>query len=384
MKNITIHDYKNSKNKQKILFLISRLESQFNGLLNWLIKLYDKEQKGFFASISSLSDKKRFYCAVSNTAQALNILNHLDLIKTMPKNFKKNFINFFSNRQDLADGFFKDNDPNMYNNINNLGRAYQYAIASLKMLNAKPKYKLKKDNTVFEKYPELASLEKFKNWFNSLDFDDPYYIGNELQQSRLPIINGLNKNLKDSILNIIDVKLKKIQSKKTGYWGEKPDKNNYIYLSGAYKISWFYLEFFKEIPKAYLIFKSIRDLLQNNHKDVKQSYCFVRNPLSLLQIIDKFLIEKNNEDDIISIIENSINHSLLFLQEDGGFSRQHGSSLAKDLDQELSLGLKEGDLNASVQAVHTLRPFCYDAFNIKIPKINGYKDFYSKLKYSII
>ncbi len=371
--------------EQSIDHALAELERSVRGILPWVAKLYDKDQKGFHLSVSAWDDPKYYFCAIEPTAQAISILSNSrtsdgkTLIEVMPDRMRKDLIEFFQSRQDPADGFFKDLDPKVSKNPRNLGRALGYSIGSLRRLGAVPLYPRPEGDRVTTNVPELSSVEAFRQYLESLNWDKPWGAGDH-SATRASMADKLDEPLRSRILDTYWQYLDSKQSRQTGMWGNDPAKRDYQYVSGVMKITGAFARFKRPVPMADKIKDNVLWVIKN---DRTHDYCWIRNPLSALKVVLPYCTEPLTDREKYEIIISTVRNHAHYRQPDGGFSRNHDGALTYEYeyDHALGKGLREGDTNATTQVMHTIRPWCYELAGRPVPPMSGADNFYEMLDY---
>jgi hypothetical protein len=338
-----------------------------------------KEQKGFHLARSSLSDRKRYFCGIDTTAQALSMLEQAGLLDRMPVEMREDLIAFFQSRQDPQDGFFKDPDPKGREDPRLLGRALNYATGALEKLGAAPEHPLPETRAVLDRYPELRSQRAFEKYLESLDWSMPYRSG-DWSAVRAKMADSLEEPLRTRLVETYFEFLKSLQSPVTGFWGKDGTRRDYQYVSGAMKISSAFGFYKRPIPMPDQILESIVWVLKHDH-NVESNYCYVRNPLTALDAVMPYLSTPPTRRQIYEIIAGTTKHHRMFLQADGGFSRSSRRAFRGEYPLVVGKGLAEGDTNAGTQAMHTVRRVCYKLAGKNMPELSGATNFYSQVDY---
>ncbi len=272
-----------------------------------------------------------------------------------------------------------------------MARALGYSKGALQSLKASPYTSNKKTSTtkshvsetrigsILEKYTELGSAEKFTAWLATQNWDNPW-VGGDRAQARLSMIKEFPEEKQESLKKVLFAFFDKQQSDITGLWGNNKKNTDYNYISGAFKVALIYDSFHLSMPNADKIYLSILKCLRNYPAD---KYTFVRNPLSLLQM----LIRNNTAfklpvTDIAEIIRLTAINNAKFLKPDGGFGRLWGAGYVGDTPCVWSAGLNEGDLNSGTQAINQVRKICYELAGVKEAQLPDAKNFYEYLKHN--
>ena len=331
-------------------------------LVRFLAGLYDKESGGFYYS-NSARDNEGFYPDIESTAQAMTILSSLGVYTLRdrgtdrcPEWYCEGLAKFFYERQDEETGFFFDTQFGKDVNESKKGRNTAQASTRLRELGVKPKYLLPAERVKVEKSVEVladhyGSLEKFDKWLRSMDWDSdddfkPYYWGNMLAASRMSIEAA---GLLDYTQNFLD----SIQNKETGLWGKGRTSNA---MNAAMKISHLYDSAHK-YPNVEKMIESIAEIVEHEEPDVLST---LWNPLVLVQNILRDYGEIPDElravidEKKLPLVKTCVDRMSVFKKPDGGYSYGRNNSSPTSQGARVSLGLFEGDVNATMLGTASL------------------------------
>lgn len=359
-------------------------------LVRFLAGLYDKKSGGFYYS-NSARDNEQFQPDIESTAQAITILTSFGLFnyseagsERLPLWFRDGLVRFFRERQDPETGFFYDKQFGKNVNESKKGRNTGQATGRLKEMGFAPLYPLPaarvestNDTTVLAEH--YASLEKFDAWLRGMDWysDEDfksYYFGNMLAASKMSIESaGFLEYTRDF--------LDEIQNKETGLWGKGLSSDS---MNAAMKISHLYDDKHK-YPNVEKMINSIADIVE---KEVPYSISTLWNPLVLVRnILHSYgdipaeLEELINEKKL-PLIQTCIDRMEIFKKPDGGYSYNPDISSSTSQGAVVSLGLAEGDVNATLLGTASmLSSISYVAAKKREPLI--LKD-YNKLFFELI
>lgn len=349
---------------------LEQFDHLYKGFYTWLAGQYDPEYGGFYYARSSKGDP-RFQPDIESTAQAINILEASDLLKTMPETMRHKLIVFFQSRQ-VPEGYFFDPHNNMRKVDRMVGRAVNYSSNCLRRLGAKPIYPLPGTKGMATLPDYLKSVDGFRKWLDERPWDYAWMAGDNIQAAGI-FIRQLPEGERTVLLNLVWDYLETHQDPVTGMWG---GGRPYIRLSGAFKLALFYDMFHKEIPRADRIYQSV---LKTLREDVSEDMCWTRNPMDLLRVLH-YQLGSYPEKDLTEVIEITYRNLKQYLKPDGGFSRHPDRSLETPNNVQLGKGLVEGDMNAGTQAVR-IRSLCYSLAGVQARTLAEYtKGFYEKVE----
>jgi len=332
-------------------------------LVRFLAGLYDGDTGGFYYS-NSARDNEGFYPDIESTAQATTILTSLGTYslaergtERCPEWYCAGLARFFYERQDEETGFFFDKQFGKNVNESKKGRNTAQASTRLRELGVKPKYPLpservkeqKTDSGILAEHYE--SLEKFDRWLRSMDWDSdddfkPYYWGNMLAASRMSIEAA---GFLDYTQNFLD----SIQNKETGLWGKGLTSNA---MNAAMKISHLYDSAHK-YPNVEKMIESIAEIVE---REEPTTLATLWNPLVLVQNVLCTYTDMPEEiarlidENKFPLVRTCVDRMGVFKKPDGGYSYCPEHSSATSQGARVSLGLYEGDVNATMLGTASL------------------------------
>lgn len=331
-------------------------------LVRFLAGLYDGETGGFYYS-NSARDNEGFYPDIESTAQATTILTSLGAYSykdrgtdACPEWFCEGLIKFFYERQDEETGFYFDPQFGKDVNESKKGRNTAQASTRLRELGVKPKYllpaeRVKEENSVAVLAEHYESLESFDKWLRSMDWDcdddfKPYYWGNMLAASKMSIEAA---GFLEYTQNFLD----SIQNKETGLWGRGLTSNA---MNAAMKISHVY-DSTRRYPNVEKMIKSIADIVEREEPTALST---LWNPLVLVQNVLRTYTDMPEElarlidENKLPLVRTCIDRMDVFKKPDGGYSYCPEHSSATSQGARVSLGLYEGDVNATMLGTASL------------------------------
>jgi hypothetical protein len=335
---------------QSVESALSEFDSLYANYYTWLAGQFSNTYGGFYYARSSITApaSNNFQADIESTGQALDIINYSNLLGTIPTATRNKLVNYFQTRQDATTHYFYDPQNNMSSNSSMVARALNYSKTSLTYLNAQPLYPYPNSTANAPAY--MASATAYRDWMqNQLNWSLPWGAGNEISSSAAYLKN-LTATQRQPYLDMAWDFLENVkQDTTTGLWGTH--SNCYQKVSGAFKIALYYAEWGRQMTRTDKIFDSTLACLRTGTATDIQ---FVRNPVDLLSYI-RPQVQSRVNNNIIEIINISTTNLNQFLRSDGGFSRLNTGSLAAPNGITLSLGLVEGDMNASTAALTARR-----------------------------
>jgi len=345
-------------------------------ICSWLGGLYDPEVGGFYYSNSARDneywereDGTRHYFLpdIESTNQATNFLQSSGMIKEfdeVPTWMRDKLVEFCSSLIDPEDGYIYHPQWKKNIKLSRRGRDLNWAIAMEEKFNFKLPYPTaierlkegednpdKKEELLANMPDHLKSKEAFLEYLNSLDWvEKAYPAGNFVTAQGTQIIAAGLGDVAVEFLN-------SIQNPQTGTWGKFTD---YEAINGLLKISGVYQQAERAFPHPleaamtamncltldvecgavvwqYNAWYSIRNITENLRKFGGAEGC---------ALADKIVTEclKRAPAAILS----SAKKAQPFLCDDGAYSYTPPFSSCTSQAAFVSLGLKEGDVNATV------------------------------------
>ncbi|MED4122762.1 hypothetical protein P4641_02085 [Halalkalibacterium halodurans] len=366
--------------ESRVVWALIEIEELMESVIYWLAQRYDSSSGGFFYAPSSEHVNVKIP-DIESTAQALNILERYDLLSGMPDDVRQQLIGFFQMKQQDT-GYFLDDNPMMAEDDVMVARALSYGLGALKKLGGKPLHRLPNTAGALPSY--MKTPEAYGVWLRSVSLSNSWRGCDRLCVSGV-YIKQLTEEKRPMYLHEAFSYFASIQDPVTGLWGQG---NDYVKISGTFKLFTFYQQFQRQLPNEGAIYQSVmKTLTEKPAKDM----CYVRNSVNLLAAM-----EREIELPDVTIVLEAIGLQLKRLkQKDGGFSREISGSLPapnvgqvkkeekySELPQPVILGagLMEGDMNATTQAV-LIHRLCYQLAKRPFPfaKMAGVP-FYSLIK----
>jgi hypothetical protein len=366
--------------QHELIVLLGKMDELFDGLFIWLAGQYEPVTGGFYYARSSVRDA-RFTPDIESTAQGLNMLQRHDLLDTMPEKMRRQMVQFFQNNQQPDTGYFLDAHPAMRNDEVMVHRAIGYSTNALLKLGGEALYPLPlvaKAAPDYVRSPE-AYLEKWK----SIDLSNSWRGCDRLATSCV-YMSEMPEDKRRLFLNAAVKYLAEIQDPETGLWGEG---SLYVRISGTFKLHTFYSKFGIPMPNPDKIYQTILHCLRTEEA---ADMCYIRNPIDLLS----YLGHPVPYEELVEILEITVNNMRRLKRADGGFSRElEHSPPAPNVAQVkrgeyypgmpepvcIGLGWVEGDMNASTQAT-LIRQQTRRLAGIAARPLEESKTFYQTLK----
>ncbi|MDQ6418738.1 hypothetical protein RB620_04725 [Paenibacillus sp. LHD-117] len=335
---------------------LAEMDGMFGGLLPWLAGQYDPVSGGFYYARSSREQAGR-RPDIESTAQALNMLERLGLIETMPDAMRRRMIAFFQAKQDSSTGYFYDEDPAMREDEVMVSRAIGYSANALRKLGGTPLYGLPRESAP----AYMASVESYRQWLASVELSNSWRGCDRLSCSHVYVGELAEPDRSRYAAAAFDF-FEEAQDRVTGLWGEG---SLYVRISGTFKLHLFYGGFGRPMPREKEMYGSILKALAD---EVAGDMCYIRNPVHLLSYVRPAM----TNEELAFVLRRTLHNMGKLLRADGGFSRElsHSPSapnVAQVKDGEtypgmpypvhLSEGRVEGDMNAATQAL-LIRTLC--------------------------
>ncbi len=380
-----------------------------DGVVTWMAGLWDPAiggdaTKGGFYYANSAHDYDAFLPDAESTNQVLGFLGGSGMlanyggnwVNALPAEMKEKIGKFIYDLED-PDGYFYH--PQWGNGIgtNRRGRDLQWCVSILSQLGITPKYptaldKLAGNNAMNEsvtKYlasklgiipapsplalpDHLSSEEKFLAYLRSLKINQDSHSNGHTLNSQIAEMKAAG------LLGVCCDYLDSIQNPETGLW---QDVVNYTSLSGLYKIAMIYNEAGREIKYAEQAIASALEAIMLDTKPTIVIYVF--NPWAGLSTLINNMKKFRTAEEMLEVyptitansaalVNKTIEKLSLFRHADGSFSYDLGSSAPYTQGTWVSLGLEEGDVNATIIAINAIRNGILNCFNLpNIPLLNN-------------
>ncbi len=297
--------------KSELTQRVEALDNLFQGAGSFIASLYDPVSGGFWETQEDKA-KAAGKPRLESTGRVMRQIQKIGAWDEMPQEVKLRLIEYYQSFQ-REDGWFDDPQEKRLEK-NRLGRAMNYATRSLALLGAKPKYPLPGESGLdasgqLDHFKSSAQVEK---WVNTLAEDEKAWaVGSSISAQRNVIYNipGADQKL---ILDRIFSYLEDYQAEDGFWWNGTP----YNRLSGAFKVGMVYGDLNEPIPNAKVVLETLLETVENEDA---WHVCFVRNPLSLLEVLtinDSTLL---TDASLMSILDKSIQNLEAFAASNGGF-----------------------------------------------------------------
>lgn len=361
---------------EELLNAVKRYDEMYEkDTLAWLASLYDPEIGGFYYSRSA-RDNEGFFPDIESTTQSIDILNGSGILRNgvldssvIPDEIRIKILEFLQSRQDEGDGYFYD--IGFGKNVGNSKRERNLGQAQEKIwkLGGEAKYLYPADRINAEKkkaadsastLPDyLQSEETCMKWLRELPWETkPYWSANQAIAS-YSTANKLGYG------NAMREYIKSIQNTETGLWGTGL---NYEAVNAAMKVSGFFSASTEPYPYIDKMIKSVIWVVENEGEPAVITD--VWNPLVVISAgrasytnFDPEL-KREIEASMVKMIDITIANTKKFKHADGGYS--YGIKLSSPTSQgaPVSLGLAEGDVNATTIATQAMRNSTYKCLGV--------------------
>lgn len=388
--------------------------------LEWAADLYDGETGGFYYSASA-RDYVGFCPDIESTSQILSLLYEFGLYdwydgywaEALPEDFRTKLGTFVQNMQSEDDGYFYH--PQWGENIGAAarGRHLDAAIDILNIAGVDPIYPtplerangtasalsqvisafmdtdLHKSSVVFTSstlpdymQSEAAMIDYLDTkWFGFYDengMPNSYDFGGLLSSQRTQIKAS---GLIDTVCDWLD----EHQNPNTGFWEpittENPD-SGYRAISGLIKIATVYGEAGRAFNHADKMVDAAMEIILDDRAPLH--VCYIYNPIGAYSAIlgsmrsvglDDTAAKQKFYFNLSDIIDTTIEKQTVFKKEQGSFSYLPERSDPASQGLRLSLGLAEGDVNATAVSMHYVSDALFDIFGVGIVPMLRYEDY---------
>ena len=388
--------------------------------LEWATGLYDPEYGGFYYSASA-HDYAGFYPDIESTSQVLSLLNEFGLCdwydgywaEALPLEFRTALGAFVQNMQSESDGYFYHPQWGEKIGVAARGRHLDAAIGILDVAGVTPRYPtpLERANGTASILSEVISAfmdtdehkssvvftaSTFPDYMHSesaiVDYLDAqwyaHYDVNGMPNSY--DFSGLLSSQRTQIkaAGLIDVVCDWFdahQDTATGCWepitDEYPD-SGYRAISGLIKIATLYGEAGRAFNHADKMVDTAIEIILDDRAPAH--VCYIYNPIGAFSSIlgsmrkvgiDTAEAKQKFYSKLPEIIETTIEKQQVFRKELGSFSYTPERSDPASQGLRLSLGLAEGDVNATAVSMHYVADALFDIFGIGIIPMFRYSDY---------
>lgn len=335
-----------------------------DGIYKWYASLWEKDIGGFYYSHSA-RDTEGFLPDIESTAQLLGYVEELGLVPNLidlPEGMKIKLINFFRGLQDKDDGYFYHPQWGKGVNESRKARDMNNAVNTLKKLGSAPLYptaverieaarKEKSLNSEGNTVPEyLRSAEALTEYLKSFKINENSYPAGH----KVTCISGQVKaaGFADLCGEFLDS-----TQHENGLWEEKL---SYQASNGLMKISCAYTNLGRPFPHLERAFDSAIDIAVSDIP-VTAIVDVFNPPFTLLNLLENMKLTGDEENYVKSkarLRERAVELLLatkkkveVFAKPDGSFSYLPKASCPTSQGCKASLGVDEGDVNATSLAL---------------------------------
>lgn len=342
----------------------------------WYYGLYDAECGGFYYANSS-RDNPQFLPDLESTYQAFGFIATMtedrNLKAYLPLWMQERLVQWVRGLQ-RENGFFyhpqwKTEDTDAH--PPRRGRDLSHATGLLRQFGGEPKYltpvSAKKDSEERFVPEHFSTKEKLLEYISSLDINGkPYSVGNNLESQATQFVardGDLEKMGADyRVTDIIYDWLCKAQNPRTGLWTPY-DEIDYEGTNGLLKVSGAICRMNKPVPNVLAALRSAKiGITELGHST---QVCGVMNPwytiTNLTANVRRFGLSGSTLEaeravkafrwELLSDMPHLIRHTTAemrrFRKVDGSFSYNEARTVTCSQGMPVSLGLNEGDVNAT-------------------------------------
>lgn len=333
-----------------------------DGMYKWLAGLYDHEIGGFYYANSS-RDNDGFLPDIESTGQALGCLAQLGIAytATLPEPMKSKIRDFTLSLQDPDDGYFYHPQWGKEVNSSRRGRDLDFSLGTLRALGVKPLYptaieRITDKDAKKDTVPEyLKSEEAFVKWLTDLDICTYSYPKGHTISSICTQIKAAG--LADVCVDFVS----KLQRPDTGLWEDNLD---YQTANGLLKISTIYPAFGRKFPNATNAVRT--EIKVVFMEEPVGGIVDIYNPWVALDILRRNIEQFGTAEELCEVKELLRENAAamlrktkeklqVFYKPDGSFSYCPDKSAPYSQGAHASMGLNEGDVNATALANATRR-----------------------------
>ncbi len=358
------------------------------GLIEWAANLYDPDIGGFYYA-NSAQQYVGFLPDIESTGQLLGFVSGYGAFvgfdgsyaKALPDDIKEAIGSWVYGLQD-PDGYFYEPQFGKTVNTSKKGRNFDSAMSMLRNFGITPKYgnplatsheselasplgqsavvAASKVLATARLDPYLQSEEAFLEWLEALNINGSgksYSAGHTISSVRTQIEAA---GLADFCIDWLNSK-----QKENGLWEE--GEVSYSKLNGLLKISTLYEDFNAPFPRVELGIQACIDtvLSEAEQSAIVDIYnCWVALGI-LIPNVKEFGSSQSYEnakdilfDNAEELISRTTDKLLVFRKDDGSFSYFPDKSSSTSQGALVSLGVNEGDVNATGLALGTLASLC--------------------------
>ncbi len=382
--------------------------------LNWMAGLYDVDTGAFYYAHSA-RDYITFAPDVESTAQILYTLKNTGLFswydgywgEKLPESLRVKLLPWLQGLQSKADGYFYHPQWGALIGTAAKGRHLDQAISVISVLGGSPLYSTPMErqqgasgvSTVISSFMDtdahkstvvaasslpayMQSEEAMKQYLDLLKdqyTDDGKFnswgFGHDLSSERSQLEAA-------GIIDYVCEYLDEMQDTETGFWEPGATYNS---LSGVIKIATVYSSAGRALPLADKMVDSAIDVILSDERVTQM--CYIYNPIGAFSSIlgsmkktDSTAAEAARQKFIAKlpdIIEKTIEKFETFRMDDGSFSYLPGMSDANSQGLRISLGFKEGDVNATAVGIDYITGALFGIIGTKVVPMFRYADYKS-------
>ncbi|MBQ7387667.1 MAG: hypothetical protein IJW03_05835 [Clostridia bacterium] len=405
---------------------VKRLYSFYgDDVYEWIANLWDNEIGAFYYANSS-RDYEGFLPDIESTRQALAIIRTSGMVdvygsdadkafvKVFPKEFADKIVAFVKSCQDPESGYFYHKQWGYDVSASRRGRDLDQALTLLALFGEKPDYPtildrlsgtsptslIERDSyvsatsvlsSVSSSLPEhLSSKEAFKKYLDSFDIVRDSHSTGHVIASQASQIKAAG--LIDFACDYFDEIQERVYREQVAN-GETPSglwqpEVNYTSISGLYKMGGLYDEAGRCIN---YLDECIRSGIEVIKQDVAPTdIIYVYNPWAGMSTAIRSMkrsvssgssqydleatygIVRSELDELIKITVDKLS---VFRKQSGGFSYYRDYSASATQGVPVSLGLAEGDLNATNIAINSISGHIFASAGLERPDIWNFEDF---------
>jgi hypothetical protein len=404
---------------------VKRLYSMYDdSVYKWLANLWDNDVGGFYYANSS-RDYDGFLPDLESTRQVLAIVRTSGMVKgygsdndeafvnAFPKDFRDKIVAFVKSCQDAETGYFVHKQWGSNVSSSRLGRDLDWAIELLNLFGEEPDYPTILDrvsgdveaslvtNSVVSAVSSVSAVnqndlpvhlrseEAFKSYLDSFDFEANSHDYGHAVACQASLIKAAG--LIDFACDYFDDLQEKIYNEQlsrgetpTGLWQPVV---NYTSISGLYKIGGLYSTAGRSMKYLNECIDSAIQCIKSDENTPVIIYVF--NPWAgMHKAVNamKLAVNRGENYDLNAtyakiraaageLFEATVNKLSVFAKESGGFSYNQGNSANLTQGVTASLGLVEGDVNATNIAVNSISGLSFASMGIDRPDIWDNDDF---------
>lgn len=335
-----------------------------DGIYKWYASLWEPKIGGFYYSISA-RDNDGFLPDIESTAQLLGYVEELGLVPNLidlPDGMKKKLIAFLQGLQDKDDGYFYH--PQWGKNVNESRKARDMsnAINTLKKLGSSPLYPTALDRIAKASAEKTANAEEstipaflrsadaLKEYLESFKINENSYLAGHKTTS-------ISAQIKAAGLSDVCGEFLDSTQHENGLW---ENELTYRASNGLMKISCAYTTLGRPFPNLQKAFDSAIDVAAGDIPVTALVDVF-NPPFTLLNLLENMKLTGDDENykkaksrlrergaELLRATKKKVE---VFAKPDGSFSYLPKASSSTSQGCKASLGVDEGDVNATSLAL---------------------------------